>query len=202
MLAFDTALEELTGDELLALAAAEEEQSSDSEALEEESTETVNPVLPTGSDIVYAAIFFFALWAAMKYVLLPPVQKVRNERASKIAAARDAADNASADMGSAQDDYDAALADARAEAATILDAARADADAHRAQVTGAAEAEAAELRAAAEAEIGGARRQAIGTLSRDVAQVAASAASTVIGRVVDADVAQPLADRSLQGGQR
>ena len=137
MLVYDTALEELIGDELVAIAAVEEGEG------EEKDDETVNPVLPTGGDIVYAAIFFFALWAAMKYVLLPPIQKVRAERAAKIAAARDAADNASADMGSAQADYDAALADARAEAASILEAARSEADAHRAQVVGAAEAEVA-----------------------------------------------------------
>jgi F-type H+-transporting ATPase subunit b len=196
VLSYDTALEELTGDDVFALAAQTEEH-SETDAVKEE---TVNPVLPTGSDIVYAVIFFFALWAALKFVLLPPVQKVRAERAAKIAAARDAADNASADMGSAQADYDAALVGARTEAASILDAARADADAHRSQVMGAAEAEVAELRAAAEAEIARARTQAIGSLSRDVAQVAASAASTVIGRVVEPELAQPIADRSLQGG--
>ena len=143
MLVYDTALEELTGDELVAIAAVEEgEEAGDDE--------TVNPVLPTGGDIIYAVIFFVALWAAMKYVLLPPIQKVRAERAAKIASARDAADNASADMGTAQADYDAAIADARAEAASILEAARAEADAARAEVVGAAESEAADLRAAAD----------------------------------------------------
>lgn len=195
MLVYDTALNELIGDELVAIAAADE-----GEEATEGDDETVNPVLPTGSDIVYAAIFFFALWAAMKYVLLPPVQKVRAERAAKIAAARDAADNASADMGSAQADYDAALADARAEAASILDTARAEADAARAEVIGAAEAEAAEVRSAAAAEVAGARSTALGTLRTEVAAVAAGAASTVLGRTVDAGAAQPAVDRALNEG--
>ena len=72
MLVYDTALEELVGDELVAIAAVEE-----GEEHSEGDDETVNPVLPTGSDIIYAAIFFVALWAAMKYVLLPPIMKVR-----------------------------------------------------------------------------------------------------------------------------
>lgn len=189
MLVYDTALEELIGDEFAIAAVEEGEEAADDE--------TVNPVLPTGGDIIYAAIFFVALWVAMKYVLLPPIQKVRAERAAKIAAARDAADNASADMGSAQADYDAAIADARAEAVSILEAARAEADAARSEVVGAAEEEAAQVRAAAEAEIAGARSSALGTLSGSVAEVAAGAASTVIGRPVDASAAQPIVDRAL-----
>ena len=194
MLVYDTALEELIGDELVALPAVVEGE----EAGEEE---TVIPVLPTGGDIVYAIIFFFALWAAMKYVLVPPVQTVRAERAAKIAAARDAADNASVDMGSAQADYDAALADARAEAASILDAARAEADTHRAQLVGAAEAEVAEARAAAVAEVASARTAALGNLTGDVADVAAGAASTVIGRQVDPAAARALVEQTLGGGE-
>lgn len=189
MLVYDTALEELIGDEFAIAAVEEGEEAGDDD--------TVNPVLPTGGDIVYAAIFFVALWAAMKYVLLPPIQKVRAERAAKIAAARDAADNASADMGSAQADYDAAIADARAEAASILENARAEADAARAEVVGAAEEEAAQVRAAAEAEIAGARSTALDSLSGSVAEVAAGAASTVIGRQVDPSAAQPIVDRAL-----
>jgi F-type H+-transporting ATPase subunit b len=197
-LVYDTALEELTGDDLLALAAAEEGETVEGEA---EDDETVNPVLPTGGDIVYAAIFFFALWAALKFVLLPPIQKVRAERAGRIAAARDAAENASADMGSAQADYDEALAEARAEVATILDEARAEVEVHRADVIGAAEADAARMRAEAEAEIDRARQEALGALVGDAAQVAAGAASTVLGRVVEPGVAQPIVERSFQGGR-
>lgn len=192
MLVYDTALEELIGDELAVVLAVEEgEEDNGGEE------DTVNPVLPTGGDIIYAAIFFFALWAAMKYVLLPPVQKVRAERAAKIAAARDAGANASADMGSAQADYDAALADARAEGANILDAARAEADAARSVAVDAASAEAAELRAVATAEISVARNQSLFALSPDVAAIAAGAASTVLGRTVDVSAAQPMVDRAL-----
>ena len=194
MLVYDTALEQLIGDEF-ALPAVDEEEHHEEEHHGEE--ETVNPVLPTGSDIVYAAIFFVALWMAMKYVLLPPIQKVRAERAAKIAAARDAADNASADMGTAQADYDAAIADARAEAASILETARAEADAARAEVVGAAETEAAGVRSAAASDVASARAQALGALSGDVAAVAAGAASTVLGRQVDASAAQPIVDRAL-----
>ncbi len=197
MLVYDTALGKLSGADVLAFADSEEGESHEGEKDEE----TVNPVLPTGGDIVYAALFFFALWAALKYVLMPPIQKVRAERAQKIADARDAADNASADMGSAQADYDAALADARTEAARIVEEARAAADARRAELMATAEADAAAVRAAAASEVEAARAQAMTTLRSDVAAVAAGAASTVLGRQIDPAAAQDIADRALQGGQ-
>lgn len=197
MLVYDPALDVLSGDEFVALPAVEE-----GEEQSEGDDETVNPVLPTGSDIVYAAIFFFALWAALKYVLLPPVNKVRAEREARIAAARDAADLASADMGSAQSDYDDAIAGARAEANAILETARAEADAHRAEVVGAAEAEAARIRSAAAEELEVARSRAIGALSNDVVEVATGAASRVTGQPVDLANARPIVERVLQGGNR
>lgn len=197
MLVYDPTLDAIVGDELVAFVEAEE---IEGEAVEEE--ETVNPVLPTGFDMVYAFIFFVALWAAMKYVLLPPINKVRAEREAKITAARDAADNASADMGSAQADYDAAMAGARSEANAILDAARAEADAHRAEVVGAAEAEAAEIRAAALADLEAARTGAMTSLTDDMASVAAGAAGLIVGRSVDVGTARPAVERALQGDLR
>ena len=85
-------LEQLSIDELLALA-EEGEEGEEGEAHAEEE-EVPNPVLPAGNEIVWAAIFFYALWALMKYVLLPPVQRTRAERAATIASAKDAAANA------------------------------------------------------------------------------------------------------------
>jgi F-type H+-transporting ATPase subunit b len=193
----DMALQDLAGTELFALTEAGE--AGEGEAAAEE---TVNPVLPTLNDMVYATIFFVALWAAMKYVLLPPMQKVRAERARQVAAARDAADAASADIGTARADHDAALAGARAEASAIIDAARAEADAHRAEVVGAAEAEAAAMRAEAEAELATARTNAMAALTEDVVGIATGAASTVVGRSVDTDTARSIVERAMSGGSR
>lgn len=199
MVVQDLTLEAFVGDEFFAFVDAEEGEEG-TEAKEDE--ETVNPVLPTGFDMLYAFIFFVALWAAMKYVLLPPINKVRAERTAKIAAARDAADNASADMGSAQADYDAAMAGARAESNSILEAARLEADAHRAELVGAAEAEAAEIRATAQADLASARSGAMASLTDDMASVAAGAAGRIVGRTVDAGAARPAVERALQGDLR
>lgn len=193
-------LEELSIDELLAAAESDGEEHEEGEAHEED--EVPNPVLPTGNEIIWAAVFFFALWALMKYVLLPPIQRTRAERSQTIAAARDAVTGASSDVADKQAAYDARIAAARAEANEILDGARARAEAHRAEVMGAAEAEVEQMRTAASAELAAARQAATGSLRPQVAEVAVGAASTVMGRVVDPGSAQATIDRVLDGGEQ
>jgi F-type H+-transporting ATPase subunit b len=191
--------EELTLAELLAQADEAQGEEHEAEAHEEDDA-VVNPVLPSGAEILWALIFFAALWAAMKYILLPPVQKTRAERAAKIAAAKDAVGGASADVADKQAAYDATIATARTEATSLFDAARVEIEAHRATVVGAAEAEVATLHESAAAELATARSAAVGSLRSDVSAVAVGAASTVLGSSVDAGSAQSVIDAVLDGG--
>ena len=101
-------------------------------AAEEEAGDPPNPVIPVENEIVWAAIFFFALWAMMKFVLLPPILRAMEERSSTIQSGKDAADAATSALGSARRGHEAALAEARAEANAILAGARAAADERRA----------------------------------------------------------------------
>ena len=100
-----------------------------------------NPVIPTENEIVWAAIFFFALWALMKFVLLPPILRAMESRSSTIQSGKDAADAATAALGSARREHEATLAEARAEANQILAGARATADERRAALQADADAE-------------------------------------------------------------
>lgn len=190
--------EELTLAELLAQADEAAVEENEAEAQEEDEA-VVNPVLPSGAEILWALIFFAALWAAMKYILLPPVQKTRAERAAKIAAAKDAAGGASADVADKQAAYDATIATARSEATSLFDAARAEIEAHRATVVGAAEAEVVTLHESAAAELATARSAAVGALRSEVSAVAVGAASSVLGSSVDAGSAQSVIDAVLDG---
>lgn len=115
-------------------------------AAEEEAGDPPNPVIPVENEIVWAAIFFFALWAMMKFVLLPPILRAMEERSSTIQSGKDAADAATAALGSARRDHEATLAEARAEANAILAGARAAADERRAALQAEADTEIAEMR--------------------------------------------------------
>ena len=94
----------------------------------EEAGDPPNPVIPEVNEIVWAAIFFFALWALMKFVLLPPITRAMESRSATIQGDRDAADAATAGLGATRRDYEASLASARAEANDIIAAARGRAD--------------------------------------------------------------------------
>ena len=117
------------GEEVIILAFAEAEEG---EELEE--GPPPNPVLPEPNHVIWALVSFLVLWALMQYVLLPPLLKSREEREQKIRADREAADKARQALIDVQADYDASLAEARAEADGIVDAAREEADEYRANV--------------------------------------------------------------------
>lgn len=156
-----------------------------------------NPVIPEMNEIFWAAVFFFALWALMKFVLLPPIVGAMEKRAETIQSGKDAADAATAALGEARRDHDAALAAARAEAGTIIAEARAAADERRAVLQAEVDAEIAEMRRTAQAEIDQARAEALDGMRDDVASLAVGAASLVLGSDIDASAQQGVIDQAL-----
>jgi F-type H+-transporting ATPase subunit b len=82
-------------------------------------------------------------------------------------------------------DYDATLAEARAEANRIVEAARVASEAQRAEAVRVAEAEVADERQVAMADLDAARTVALGEIRDDVAALAVSAASKVVQSDLD-----------------
>ena len=101
-----------------------------------EKKETVNPVLPTTNEIVYGAIFFVLLLVFMWAVCLPPIKKAMRQRDEQVQADLEAAERANAEAEQVRRDYDATLAEARAEAARIVEEARHAADVRRGELIG------------------------------------------------------------------
>ena len=52
-----------------------------------------NPILPATYELFWGAVAFGSLYLLIRYVLLPPVQRVMNDRAATIQADLDAADD-------------------------------------------------------------------------------------------------------------
>ena len=166
-------------------------------AAEEEAGDPPNPVIPVENEIVWAAIFFFALWAMMKFVLLPPILRGMEERSSTIQSGKGAADAATSALGSARRDHEATLAEARSEANAILAGARAAADERRAALQAEADTEIAEMRRSAQADIDQARAEALSGMRGDVSSLAVGAAQIVLGRDLDAGNQQSVIDQAL-----
>ncbi len=151
-----------------------------------EKTESINPVVPDElGEIFWGAVGFFGLWILLRYVCLPPLMKVREQRAQQIIADAEAASAAETAAEQVRRDYDATLAEARAEASRIVESARSAAEARRAEAVGVVETEVAAQRQEAAAEIDAARTAALGQLKGDVAALAVSAASKVVQSDLD-----------------
>jgi F-type H+-transporting ATPase subunit b len=91
-------------------------------------------------------------------------------------------------------DYEARLADAKAEASRLIDEARGDAEKVRADLVARAEADAAGIRERAAAESDAAKAQAIADLRAEVASIALGAAERVVQSSLDAEVQGNLID--------
>jgi len=153
-----------------------------------------NPVVPDVSEMVWGAIAFFVLFLLMWAVLLPPIKKAMRQREEQVRTDEEAAERAQVEAEQVRRDYDATLAEARAEASRIVDEARAAAEAARAEQIKAVEAEIAAQRQASLAEIEGLRQAAIGQLRGEVGGIAVAAASKVVQKPLDTSTNQSVVD--------
>jgi F-type H+-transporting ATPase subunit b len=167
-------------------------------AAEAEATaEVVNPILPVENELFYGGLFFIILWALMKWVFLPPVQRTMAARADKIREDLAAADEAKTLATGEAAAYEQALAAARAEAVQIIEAGRTEGELERRRIVGEAETTAGALRAAAAAEITAAKQAALAELRSGLGEVAVSAASAVVDRPLDPAAQQTLVQQYL-----
>ncbi len=159
--------------------------------------EAKNPILPEPHELFWGAISFAALYCLIRYVLLPPVQRVMNDRAATLQADRDAADAAKAKVATASSELDDQLAGVRAEASATIDEARSEAEAERQRLLARAEREVSAMKEIAETEIAREREEAVASLRPEVAKLAVGAASKVMNRQINVDAARPIIDRYL-----
>lgn len=156
--------------------------------------ETVNPVLPTTPEMIWGAIAFFLLLILMNFVLLPPLKQAMRKRDEQLRSDEEAAERAVVESEQVRRDYDATVAEARAEASRLIDEARQSAESQRAEIIRAAEDEVASLRQTALAELDTERSTALASLRGDVANIAVAAASKVVQQPLDVSANQSVVD--------
>jgi F-type H+-transporting ATPase subunit b len=164
--------------------------------------EVINPVLPVVPELIWGAVFFFTLLILMKFVLLPPVKAGMRRREEQVRNDLEAAEKARSEADGVRRDYDATLAEARAEAGRIIDESRQAAETKRAAVLAATDAETGAQRHEALAEIDAQRQSAMEQLRPLVGDIAVQAASKVVQRPVDPAQAKAAIDAYVdaQGG--
>jgi F-type H+-transporting ATPase subunit b len=151
-----------------------------------------NPILPVGKEMAWGFGSFLVLFVLMRLLLFPKVKRGMDARYAHVQGNLEAAEAA---RSAAHDEvlrYQAAIAEARATANGLIEAARADVEGDRAQKLAAANARIAERRAAAAQEMEAAKQAALSHIEEAVVEVAASMAERVLGRPVDRSAALPV----------
>lgn len=156
-----------------------------------------NPVIPEIPEVIWGAIAFFLLLILMWAVCLPPIKKGMRQREEALLADAEAAERAAVEATQVRRDYDATIAEARAEAARVIEEARRASDVRRTEVISAVEAELSVERQAALAEIETDRQAALAQLRGEVGGLAVAAASKVVQRELDTGANQATVDEHV-----
>ena len=142
--------------------------------------EASNPLLPAIYDIVWSIVPFALVLLLFWRVVLPRLQKTLDERSEAIEGGIAQAESAQAEAKEALEKYNALLADARAEAASIRDQARAEGTQILQEMKTSAQAEADRIAENAQAQIEAERHQAVLSLRKEVGNLALDLASAVV----------------------
>ena len=80
----------------------------------EEEWDGINLILPNGAELLWSAVFFFGLWALMKFVLLPPIIEGRNEREARVRSGQDSVSDSESELAQIKAAHEQRIAAAKA----------------------------------------------------------------------------------------
>jgi len=169
------------------------EEADDPEACQE----APSPILPEPNEIIWGAISFTVLFFLLRKFAWPGIKTAMEGRTERIRTDLEQAEQAKADANQVLDEYRAQLADAKNEAARIIEESRQQADALRRDQEQRLQAELAEMRTRAAADVESAKNQAIADLRGEVAQLAIGAAEVVVQKNLDRDTQTQLIDQYI-----
>jgi F-type H+-transporting ATPase subunit b len=144
-----------------------------------------NPILPATNEVIWGSLAFLVLVVLMAKMAYPAVKSAMDDRTEHIRSAIDEADATKAQAQTVLADYQRQVADAKGEAARIIEEARQTADALKRDLTARAEAEAAELRSRNAEQIAAERERVMAEMQGQVATLAIELAEKVVGGSLD-----------------
>lgn len=156
-----------------------------------------NPILPVWNEIIWGSIAFFLLLIVMTKLAYPAVRKAMDDRTARIQNDLDSAEQAKSEAAQLKAEYDSKLAEAKAEAARIIDAARDEAETVRAERISAIDGEIATKRAQADADIEAAKERAMSEMRGQVTALAVGAAERIVEQSLDADAHSTLVNNFI-----
>ncbi|GAB3385625.1 F0F1 ATP synthase subunit B [Humibacter soli] len=151
------------------------------------SSDSPSPVIPALPDLIWGTLAFVILLVFFIWKVLPPLNKLLDERRDAIDGGIKRADQAQNEAHAALEKYTAQLAEARSEASRIREQARAEGAAIIAELKEQASTEAARITANAQVQIDSERAAALTSLRAEVGTLALDLASTIVGDVLSDD---------------
>ena len=156
-----------------------------------------NPILPAANELVWGSLSFVILLVVLYKVGYPAVKKGMDARAERIRASIADADKAKDDAQRILDEYRGQLADAKSEAARIIEEARQAADKIRQDLHKKAETEVAEIKQRAQEDIAAQVERAMGDLRARVADMTIELTEKVVQRNLDRETNLALIERFI-----
>jgi len=161
-----------------------------------------SPIMPEVKELAWGAGSFLVFLVLMRFFLFPRLKKGMTARYDMIREGHENADSARASARTEVAQYEAAVASAKAEAAKVVDAARATLESERNAQIQAANARIAAKKDAAQAEADSARAAVRGQIESAVADVVSSAVEIATGKRPDGAVVSRAVQDSMSAGAR
>lgn len=152
-----------------------------------EEVKAKNPILPEGKEILWASIAFIIVLSLLAWKAWPAIKAGLKARQDRIASDLEKAESARVEAETSLEDYRRQLAEARNEAAGIIEAARQDADRVRQERIAAVESDIAEMRVRAQEDIQLATQRAMADLRQEMAELSIQLAERVVEANLDRD---------------
>jgi len=156
-----------------------------------------NPILPATNELIYGTIAFLILFFLLSRFVFPRVNALLQERAENIEGKLKQAEEARQEAEKLREQWRQQLAQAREDAARIVDAGRRRGEEARKEIVERAEREAERTLTRAQEQIAHERDRAVAEARRDVGQLAIQLAERIIGETADAERQQRLVDRFM-----
>jgi F-type H+-transporting ATPase subunit b len=144
-------------------------------------------ILPETNEIIWGGLAFVVLLLVMWKYALPPVRNMMKQREDRIRDDLERAEQARTEAQGELANYRRQVADARNEAARIIEEARQSADEVKRQIQSQAEADAGEIRARAQEDIRLASERAQADLQGRVTDLSIELAEKIVERNLDRD---------------
>lgn len=146
---------------------------------------------------VFELIAFLVVLAVIAKYVLPPVQKVLNDRQETIRQGILDSEDAKRRLAQTEADYREAMDRARSEARAMVDEANRIGEQMRVEARRRGEQDAERIVAAARAEIDASTRRAAEELRGEVTSLVVTVVERVVGEVLDAEAHRALIDRTI-----